>query len=106
MSSVLFLVIFFSFLALYVGIGCFFSNKLKTATDYFLANKDIGLIPLLMTLMATQIGGGSLLGTAEEAYRYGWYGILYSIGIASGFLLLGLGFGTALSALKSLVRFG
>lgn len=92
MSGILFVSVFVFFLLLYVGIGVFVSRKLTTVTDYFLASKDLGFISLSMTLMATQIGGGSLLGTAEDAYYYGLYGLLYSIGIAAGFFLLAFGF--------------
>lgn len=50
--------------------------------------------------MATQIGGGFLSGIAQEAYITGFYGILYALGISTGFILLGLGVAGRLQALQ------
>lgn len=77
---------------------CFFvgkkaSKKLDTQDDYFLAGKNISFFPLLMTLIATQIGGGLILGSAEEAFRYGWVVLLYPLGACLGLLVLASGIG-------------
>lgn len=47
----------------------------------------------MMTLVATQVGGGLVLGAAEEASRYGWSVLLYPLGQSLGFLLLAAGIG-------------
>lgn len=76
------------------------SKQLSTQDDYFLAGRSIRFFPLLMTLIATQIGGGLVLGSAEEAYRYGWYVLLYPLGACLGLLLLAAGIGRRLSQFK------
>lgn len=75
------------------------SNNLNNQKDYFLAGKDVRFFPLLMTFVATQIGGGLVLGAAEEAYRFGWTVLLYPMGACLGFVVLALGVG------KKLARF-
>src|ERR1700733_12574690 len=69
------------------------SKNLKGKDDYFLAGKSVRLFPLMMTFLATQVGGGIILGSADEAYRYGWPVILYPLGAALGLILLGCGIG-------------
>lgn len=81
---------------------CFWAGKraskdLQDQQDYFLAGKDIRFFPLLMTFVATQIGGGLVLGAAEEAYRFGWTVLLYPLGSCLGFVVLALGIGKKLA---------
>jgi SSS family solute:Na+ symporter len=76
------------------------SKKLDTQEDYFLAGRGIRFFPLMMTLVATQIGGGLVLGSAEEAYRYGWYVLLYPMGACLGLLVLAAGVGKRMSQFK------
>lgn len=75
------------------------SKNLENQQDYFLASKAVRFFPLLMTFVATQIGGGLVLGAAEEAYQFGWLVLLYPIGACLGFIVLALGVG------KKLARF-
>lgn len=75
------------------------SKNLQDQQDYFLASKEIRFFPLLMTFVATQIGGGLVLGAAEEAYQFGWSVLLYPLGACLGFVVLALGVG------KKLARF-
>lgn len=76
---------------LYVGKQA--AKKIKNDQDYFLAGKAVSFFPLMMTFVATQIGGGLVLGSSEEAFKYGWIVLLYPIGQCLGFVLLALGIG-------------
>jgi solute:Na+ symporter, SSS family len=79
-----------------VGISARVSKGLKSSKDYFLANRGLGVFSLALSVMATQLGGGSILGACDEAYRVGWGAMLWSLGYAVGLLLLGLGLGARL----------
>lgn len=68
--------------------------------DYYLAGKGVSFFPLLMTFVATQIGGGLVLGSAEEAYRFGWGVLFYPLGASLGFLLLAAGVGRKMAQFK------
>lgn len=85
-------------ICLYVGGKA--SRNMTTQDDYFLAGKSVGFFPLMMTLVATQIGGGVVMGASEEAFRYGWKVILYPIGQSLGFIVLALGIGRRLAQLN------
>lgn len=73
------------------------SKTLNNKDDYFLAGKNVRLFPLMMTFLATQVGGGVILGSANEAYQFGWPVLLYPLGAALGLMILGAGFGRKLA---------
>lgn len=100
MNVALFLPILFSFAIVYFIVGWITSKKVKTVEGYFLADRTVGILPLTFTLVATQLGSGLLLGTAERAYKIGLWGILYTLGISLGFIILGLGFAARLRSLN------
>ncbi|MBV8660716.1 MAG: sodium:solute symporter family protein [Candidatus Dependentiae bacterium] len=100
MSITLFLIILFSLTAIYFIIGLITSRKVTTTNDYFLANRQVGILPLTFSLVATQLGSGLLLGTASRAYSIGLWGILYTLGISIGFLILGCGLAAKLRSLN------
>ncbi len=100
MSTTLFFTFFIAFILVYTIIGLFASKKITTVTDYFLAGRNLGLSSVMFTLIATQLGGGMLLGTSQQAYYTGLYGIMYTLGMSLGFLLLGAGFAEKLQSFK------
>lgn len=100
MDALLFLLIFSGLGIFYFILGLFASKETKTTSDYFLAGRDLGLWPVTFTLIATQLGGGMLMGTAADAYQSGYWGLLYTVGMSIGFLLLGLGFAARLQSLN------
>ena len=89
--NILFLSLFIGLGLIYLILGLFVSRGIKTKEDYFLAGRELGLVPLTFTLIATQVGGGMMLGTAAQSYKVGYFGIFYTLGISLGFLILGLG---------------
>lgn len=54
----------------------------------------------MMSFLAALVGGGVVLGAAEEAYRFGWAVLLYPFGAALGLIVLGLGAGGRLAEFK------
>ncbi|WP_348663797.1 sodium:solute symporter family transporter [Chlamydia vaughanii] len=73
-------------------------STIQDREGYFLAGRSLKTFSLMMTFIATQIGGGVLLGAAEEAARYGYGVIFYPLGVALGLVLLGMGPGKKLAA--------
>ncbi len=97
MNITVFISLLFGLQAIYWLIGRQSSKNLKDHKDYFLAGKNVNFFPLMMTFLATQVGGGLVLGAAEEAYQYGWPVLLYPLGASLGLILLGLGLGKKLA---------
>lgn len=100
MNMFLLFTILIAFAIIYTIIGIFASRKITNVTDYFLAGRNLGLASVTFTLIATQLGGGMLLGTSQQAYYTGLYGMMYTLGMSLGFLLLGLGFAAKLRSLN------
>ncbi|HSX13373.1 MAG TPA: sodium:solute symporter family protein [Chlamydiales bacterium] len=100
MNIPLFVVLLFFLQFLYWLVGKRASKNLNTSCDYFLAGKSVRLWPLMMTFLATQVGGGLVLGAAEEAYHYGWSVLFYPLGASLGLILLGAGVGQRLARFK------
>ncbi len=55
---------------------------------------------VVFALIALELGGSMMLGTCEEAYSSGIFGLLYVMGISIGFLLLGFGFASRMKAMN------
>jgi len=99
MDLTIFLPLLFGLQAFYWYIGKRASKNIQKE-DYFLAGKKVPFFPLMMTFLATQVGGGLVLGAAEEAYRFGWPVLLYPLGNALGLIGLGLGIGRKLAGFQ------
>jgi SSS family solute:Na+ symporter len=66
------------------------SRGIQTQERYFFDGRNLGALPLFMSLLATQIGGGTIVGAAEAAYARGWSAGLYPLGNCLGLLLLAI----------------
>lgn len=92
--------VLFGLATLYLAIGVWASSKVKTLKSYFLADRNLGVFKLTLTLVATQLGSGMLLGTSQRAYQFGFWGILYTIGMSLGFIILGCGLASRMRGLN------
>jgi SSS family solute:Na+ symporter len=100
MNISLFIFLLFGLQCIYWFVGRRSAKKVQGKEDYFLAGKSVRLFPLMMTFLATQVGGGAVLGAADEAFRFGWPVLLYPLGIALGLILLGSGLGRKLAGFQ------
>lgn len=96
MDLTLFWSVFIVLTVMYFSVAIFASRRVHSEDEYFLGSRQFGLLPITFALVAGQLGAGMLLGAAEESYHFGWYGILYNLGICMGFVLLGCGFASKL----------
>lgn len=85
---------------LYLILGYRASGPIEDHEDYLLSGRSLSTFTLTMTIVATQLGGGTLLGSAEEAYRSGWCVLLYPLGSCLGLLFLATGFGARMRAYR------
>lgn len=100
MNVPLFIFLLFALQFFYWLVGKRAAKNLNTSSDYFFAGKSVRLWPLMMTFLATQVGGGLVLGAAEEAYQFGWSVLFYPLGASLGLIILGLGVGKRLAHFK------
>lgn len=80
-------------------IGARASQGIKESEDYLLAGRRLGVWSLCLTVIATQVGAGLMLGSSQSAYQSGWPALLWPVGNAVGLLALGLGLGGRLRRL-------
>lgn len=96
--------LFIGLVALIAGISFWLGRKAARASknqdDFFLMGRKLGLFGLVMTMLATQIGGGALLGASQEAYTHGWAVLFYPMGMVLGMVVLGLGYGAKMRRLN------
>lgn len=96
MNHTLLLIVTGLLFGLYLWMGRRASASVQANDDYYLMGRGLSFAPLFLTLLATQLGGGVLLGAAQESYQKGWAVLAYPLGQSLGFLALGLGFGAKL----------
>ena len=82
-------------------IGWWHKTDDRSGTQYLLGGKQFATWQLTLTILAAQLGGGSLLGTCDTARTHGWGGIAYGAGMALGLLLIGFFFAEKLQRLPS-----
>lgn len=71
-----------------LAVGLFSYFKIKTPSDYFVAGKKAGLIPVSGSLLATILGGSAILGTIELSQKMGWPAVWFLFSAALGLLVL------------------
>ncbi len=74
----------------FIGSGFKGKQTDQTIEDYFICRSSLKLGWLTLTILATQLGGGAVIGAAETAYTSGWVGCFYSLGICLGLLIMGI----------------
>lgn len=72
------------------------SKAQDSVSEFFVCQSNLRLASLMLTILATQLGGGSIIGTAEAAYQNGWVSIFYSFGISLGLMVMAFTIGPAL----------
>jgi solute:Na+ symporter, SSS family len=75
----------------YFAIAMSASRNIVSDDEFFYGDRKFGVFPISLSLAAAHIGGGFFLGSAQEAYFFGLYGVFYNLGICAGFFILALG---------------
>jgi len=96
----LFFIFLIGFALIYLMIGLWAAQSVTTIQNYFLANRNLSVFQLTFALIASQLGSGMILGTAYRAYHIGAWGILYTIGMSLGFMILGCGLASRMRGLN------
>ena len=86
-TSIILCVVYFVIL---IGIGVFVGKKTKNSEDFAVAGRRIGMFVALCTIIASEWGGGNVMGTASDAYSYGISAYIFPVSMGIGILLLGL----------------
>ena len=82
------LVVIVVYLVALVSVGAFKSRRVRDQAGFTLANRGLGPLVLVGTLLATWTGTGSIFGNAEEGWRVGLPALLLPVSSALGVLVL------------------
>jgi solute:Na+ symporter, SSS family len=78
------------YFALMITCGAVLSRRNKSASDFLVAGRKLGLVLTTATLAGVQIGAGIVLGSAETSAQSGlWPGLWYGLGCGFGLILAG-----------------
>lgn len=77
----------------YLILGMRTSDQTTSQDAYLLSSRTIGPVALGLSILATQLGGGTLMGAAQEAYYHGISVIFYPLGATLGLFALAMGLG-------------
>ncbi len=83
-----YLIVIGLYLAGLLAVGVWKSRGVENQDDIMVAGRRLGVGVLALTMLATWVGTGSLLGGAGAGYRYGMAAIWFSIGAWAGILVL------------------
>jgi len=85
MQTEIIIAIYFVFI---LAIGVYSAFKIKTPSDYYVAGKKAGLIPVSGSLLATILGGSAILGTIELSQKIGWAALWFLFCASLGLFVL------------------
>jgi SSS family solute:Na+ symporter len=77
-----------AYFLLMFSIGIYSWFKIRTPSDYYVAGKKAGLIPVSSSLLATILGGAAILGTIELGRDIGWAALWFLFCASFGLFLL------------------
>lgn len=86
-TTIIICIVYFGVL---LGIGFFISRKTKNAEDFAVAGRRLGMFVALCTIIASEWGGGNVMGVSSDAYAYGISAYIYPLSMGIGIFLLGL----------------
>ena len=73
------ILIIFAYLIGMLWIGFYFTKKIKTSGDFFIAGRTLGPVVLMATVCASIIGGSALIGRGGYAYSGGMVAIAIAL---------------------------
>ena len=73
------IIIIFAYLIGMLFIGFYFTRKVKTSGDFFVAGRSLGPVVLMATVCASIIGGSALIGRGGYAYTGGMLAIAIAL---------------------------
>ena len=86
--SQLYVVVLAIIVAVLLAVAIYRTSRVKTKADYLVAGRSLPAVVLVLTLLTSWIGAGSLFAGAENAYRNGFAALWLPAGGRLGLLLI------------------
>jgi len=78
------------YLALVVAVGLYFSGRIKSASDFFLAGKTLPWWAAALSIVAAETSAVTYIGTPRLAYQGDWWFLQFVLGLVLGRIVLAL----------------
>jgi len=79
-----------AYFAVLTCVSIFVGRKMKNAKDFAVAGRRLSMIVALGTMIASEWGGGTVMGVTSDAYAFGISAYIYPISMGIGVFLVGL----------------
>ncbi|HTX74988.1 MAG TPA: sodium:solute symporter family protein [Terracidiphilus sp.] len=86
--SQLYVIVLAIIVVVLLGVAIYRTSRVKTKADYLVAGRSLPALVLVLTLLTSWIGAGSLFAGAENAYRNGFAALWLPAGGWLGLLLI------------------
>jgi SSS family solute:Na+ symporter/sodium/proline symporter len=86
--SLLYVVVLAIIVVVLLGVALYRTSQVKTKADYLVAGRSLPAVVLVLTLLTSWIGAGSLFAGAENAYKNGFAALWQPAGGWLGLLLI------------------
>ena len=77
-----------AFLIILMGIGRWASGRVHSSLDFHLAGRRLGVLPVTLSLAATEFNGSGLVGGAGLAYTIGIAGVFWNFSAVPAWIIL------------------
>lgn len=88
------------FLIVILGIGLYYSKKIKTADDFTMANFSLGFFPIAGSIIATSMGSAAVIGASGKGFEIGLSWFLTGLPTLFFSVLLAILLGSTIRKLK------
>ncbi|NIK11782.1 sodium:solute symporter family transporter [Alkalibacillus almallahensis] len=88
------------FLTGIMGLGFYYSRRIKSSDDYTMANFSLGFFPISGSIIATSMGSAAVIGAAGEGFQVGTAWFLTTLPVAGFSILLVFLLGKTIRKLK------
>jgi len=86
--SLLYVIVLAIIVVVLLSVALYRSSQVKTKADYLVAGRSLPAVVLVLTLLTSWIGAGSLFAGAENAYKNGFAALWQPAGGWLGLLLI------------------
>lgn len=88
--SILSIVVVLVYLGILLGIGLYVRKRAKNIEGFAVAGRQLAFYAAMSTIIASEWGGGVVMGVTEEAHIFGISSFFYPLSLGLGLIILGL----------------
>lgn len=78
------------YLAILIGIGFYAKKRVKDVEGFAVAGRKLAFFTAMCTIVASEWGGGVVMGVTEDAHAFGISAYIYPLTMGLGLIILGL----------------